>query len=262
MVLEERKKQEVDFHNRREKDRTELDEQTFQKKYSNKKFYSVVRKSKEFINGWIRGNCQGKVVLDYCCGLGGTSIELAKWAAFVCGIDISDVSIQTAAKTASELGYGGKTEFIVMDAENLEFDDSFFDVIICTGVLHHINLEKAYPELRRVLKPDGKILCNEALGYNPLINLYRKMTPHLRTAWETEHILTLREVRLAEAYFDKLSVHFFHLFSILAVPLRKTPVFNPVLTLLENIDSLILRLPVVQLLAWQMVFILAEPKAK
>jgi len=112
-----------------------------------------------------------------------------------------------------------------------------------------------------VLKPNGKIICNEPLVHNPIFQLYRKLTPHLRTEWEAEHILSKRDIKLAEKYFGKVDKKFFHLFSLVAVPLSKWPsVFNPILTILAAIDSIILRLPLVKWWAWQIIFILSEPK--
>lgn len=259
-VIDDRKQDEINFHNQRERDRHLLGEKEFRKKYSNKKLYSINQKTNMVFVKWMRRNCQGKVVLDYCCGLGGTSLELAQHGAFVYGIDLSDEEVRTAEKTAAEAGYQDKTKFIVMDAEALDFEDSFFDSVVCNGVLHHLDVRRAFPELSRVLKPGGQIICIEALGYNPAINAYRKLTPHLRTAWEMKHILTMREVRKAESYFNRVTTRFFYLFSLLAVPFRNTPLFNPILWFLDGIDSIVLRIPFVQLMAWQMIFILSEPK--
>lgn len=258
--MDDRKQNEIYFYNKRENDRLELNDESYQKKYSNKKFYSIDRMIGIYLTEWMRQNCQDKVVLDYCCGLGRTSLDLARYGAFVYGIDISDESIKTATNAAAEADYADKIRFSVMDAENLEFEDEFFDFIVCNGVLHHLDLAKAYPELFRVLKTNGQVICKEALGYNPVIQWYRKRTPHLRTAWEMEHILSLREVKQAKQYFDKIDVKYFHLFSILAVPFRNMFIFKPVLTLLESIDSIVLKIPFVRLLAWQIIFVLSEPK--
>lgn len=259
-MLKERKLEEVEFHNKRERDRLTLREDEYFEKYSNHKFYSITRKSATFVHKWMSKNCSGKIALDYCCGLGQNSLELAKNGAFVYGIDISNESVKTAALNASKSGYSNKVNFQVMDAECLKFDDSFFDVILCSGVLHHLDLKKALPELARVLKPTGKIICVEALGYNPVMNWYRKSTLHLRTSWEVGHILTLREVRYARRYFDSIDLRFFHLFSILAVPFRNTVFFNPFLSVLEWIDAMVLHIPLIRCLAWQMIFTLQEPK--
>lgn len=258
--MESRKQEEVAFHNQRELDRHALTEADYEKKYSNKKFYSVQRRSTAYFHAWLDEHCPGKVALDYCCGLGQTSLELAKRGARVHGIDISDESVKTSEELVRNAGFGANASFQVMDAEKMTFPDAMFDVIVCAGVLHHLDLKHAFPELARVLKPGGKIVCVEALGYNPAIRLYRKMTPHLRTAWEVDHILTMESLDGARAHFGRVDVRFFHLFTLAAIPLRKTPFFEPLLGLLELVDSVILRLPLIRLMAWQMVFTLSEPR--
>jgi len=224
--LEPRKQLEAEFHNARQIDRLAMDREAFDKKYSNQKFYAITRKTKAALGEWMR-KCEGRTVLDYCCGTGQTSVDLAVAGANVYGIDIAAEEIQAAWARAKEDGVSERTRFLVMDAENLAFPDRAFDFIVCNGVLHHLDLEKAYPELSRVLKPGGQIICLEALGYNPLIQLYRKLTPRLRTAWEAKHILTMKQVAQARTYFVKVDVKFYYLFSILAVPLRKMPIFAP-----------------------------------
>src|SRR5450830_1697467 len=91
-----RKQKEIDFHNQRERDRRQLASAAFERKYSNKKWYTVVRKSHDHVSEWLRANCPGKVALDYCCGLGGMSVELARHGARVSAFDISDESARTA----------------------------------------------------------------------------------------------------------------------------------------------------------------------
>jgi hypothetical protein len=116
-------------------------------------------------------------------------------------------------------------------------------------------------ELSRILRPAGKIICTEALAHNPFIHLYRKLTPHLRTAWEVENIMQKQHFLLASKYFGKIEIKLFHLFTLLAVPFRKTPLFLPLLTVLEWVDSFFLKLPGLQWWAWQSVFILSDPKS-
>ncbi len=104
---------------------------------------------------------------------------------------------------------------------------------------------------------DGEIICDERLAHNPLIRLYRKRTPHLRTKWEVEHILT-NSLKLEE-YFGKVETNFFHLATFAAVPLRNTPVFKFILNLLEAVDRVLLKLPLLKWQAWQVVFVLSQP---
>jgi ubiquinone/menaquinone biosynthesis C-methylase UbiE len=258
--MEKRKREEVEVCNQRELDKKGLDADSYERKYSNLKYYSIARQSKLFMNSWFAENCSGKIALDYCCGVGGSSLAMARSGAFVYGIDISDGRIKAASESAMHAGLTDRVRFSIMDAENTSFEENIFDVILCSGVLHHLDIDRAYRELARVVKPSGKVICHEPLAYNPLINIYRKMTPHLRTSWETEHILTLREVRQAKCYFENINIKYFQLASILAVPFRKSSIFEPMLSFLEFIDLIVLKVPYVQRLAWQIVFTLSGPR--
>ncbi len=152
-------------------------------------------------------------------------------------------------------------KFLIMDAESTQFNHDYFDLIVVSGVLHHLDIKKAYRELARILKPDGEVICTEALRHNPLIHAYRKRTPHLRSAWETEHILGKREILLAKQYFENVRVaKFFHLATLAAVPFRNSPVFKSALRGLESIDSLLLHIPILKWQAWMAVFVLSRPR--
>jgi hypothetical protein len=127
--------------------------------------------------------------------------------------------------------------------------------------LHHLDLDKAYADLARVLKPAGKMICTEALGHNVLIQRYRRRTPHLRTEWEVEHILHKKDIELAKKYFNTVKIlGFFHLASIAAVPFRNSIAFSGILRSLETVDSLLLKIPGIRWQAWQVVFVLSNPK--
>jgi ubiquinone/menaquinone biosynthesis C-methylase UbiE len=226
----------------------------------NMKYYAIERQSRAMILDWFKENCKGKRVLDYCCGNGEDGVFIAhNGAREVVGIDISDVSIANCTELARKNGVERITSYQVGDAENTGFEDNSFDIITEYGALHHLDLERAFAEMSRILKPDGKIICNEALGHNLLINAYRRLTPHLRTEWEVEHILRKESFEVARKYFDKVEIHFYYLFTLLAVPFRKLPIFEPVLGIFEKIDNLILKLPLIKWQAWQIVFVLSEP---
>lgn len=68
-----------------------------------------------------------------------------------------------------------------MGGEQLNYPDGFFDIAVGFAIIHHLDLNLAIPELYRVLKPGGIAYFAEPLGGNPVINLYRKLTPQYRT---------------------------------------------------------------------------------
>lgn len=246
-TLEDRKKKELEFHDldRTRSRREELDPQTHEEFYGNRKYYRATAPSSEFVQSWIRNNAKDKVFLDYACGDGGSAIAAAKaGAALAIGLDISSVSVQNARAQAVQAGVAGNTFFVQADAENTGLPSKSVDAIICSGVLHHLDLSFAFPEIRRILAPGGKVLAGEALNYNPAIKLYRKLTPKMRTEWEAAHILSLKDVRFAQRFFDLEAVRYWHVVAILG---GRLPGLLP---LLHVCDQVLTKIPLVQLMAW------------
>ena len=149
---------------------------------------------------------------------------------------------------------------VLYDGKKIPFDDNSFDVGIEYGALHHVDLDAALAELARVLKPEAKMLCVEALRHNPIIHLYRKRTPHLRTEWEVEHILGIESFKIMEKYFEKIDVRFFHLTALGLVPFRKTFLFPLLLPVFNFIDRILLSSQLIGKFGWIMAVELSHPK--
>lgn len=222
------------------------------------KFYSVVKNSTECYETFLLSNCYNKKILEYGCGTGSYAFFLAKHDAKVVGIDISEVAIKLAKARAKEESLKNIT-FLVTDAEAMQFEDSSFDIVCGTGILHHLQIDKALKELVRVLKPEGKAIFSEPMGHNPVINLFRKLTPQFRT--KDEHPLTNRDLELIKEFFHQANYIFYNLFTLLAIPFRNTRVFSPLLKALDNFDRKLFEwVPLLKLLAWQVMIILKKPK--
>ena len=249
--LEDRKRKELEFHDQY-RDHTlkqKVDQDTYEKLYGNEKYYNTTRRSTDYVSGWLQSHVPGKVFLDYACGDGHAAIAAAKaGASLSIGIDISPISVQNGAAAAAGLGMSDRCRFVQADAENTNLPDNSVDIILCSGMLHHLDLSYAFPELRRILAPGGKILAVEALDYNPLIKLYRMLTPAMRTEWEKAHILSLKDVRFAKRFFDIGEVKYWHIASPLAASA------SGLLPLFEACDSVLTRLPLAKLMAWIFTF--------
>src|SRR5260370_17236142 len=215
-MIERRKLEEIEFHDRL-RALYETDREKYAHQTENYKFYSVTSRSREYVDVLIQEQCRGRRVVVYGSGGGGVAIEIARIGREVVGIDISPESVRLSRERAS--GVSNLT-FEVMDCEALELPPRSFEVLVETGVLHHLDLSRAYPEMARVLSPTGTAICVEALGHNPLIRVYRMMTPHLRTPWEAEHILSRDDIALATQWCSFAHLRFFHLVVLAAVPLR------------------------------------------
>jgi|AP95_1055475.scaffolds.fasta_scaffold00643_6 ubiquinone/menaquinone biosynthesis C-methylase UbiE len=137
---------------------------------------------------------EGMHILDFGCGRGDTALAYLRKGAHVSGIDISTVFIDDAKAKAAEAGFSdAQYDFRVMDAHDLDFPDKTFDIVIGFGILHHLDADIALREIYRVLKSGGRVLLQEPLADNPLLKLFRVLTPKART--EDEEPFSGKEVR-------------------------------------------------------------------
>lgn len=79
--------------------------------------------------------------------------------------DISPGMLSRLSATAAALGLEAET--VATEAERLPFEDGSFDIVFGHAVLHHIpDLERAFAEFRRVLRPGGVVaFCGEPSRY-------------------------------------------------------------------------------------------------
>jgi len=255
-TLDDRKIKELEFHDRdRDPMRVQIikENDTYEKFYGNKKYYNITKRSYNYVKNWIVRECKDKVFLDYACGNGENAIYAAsQGGALSLGFDISGISVQNARAAALKKGLTENIRFFQADAENTKLPDNSIDVIVCSGILHHLDLSYAFPELRRILRPGGRLLAVEALDYNPAIKLYRWLTPKMRTDWEKTHILDLADLRFALNFFDLENVRYWHIVGYVG---GKFPLLFP---LVDRLDQVLERIPYIQRMAWIFSFVLQK----
>jgi SAM-dependent methyltransferase len=219
--------------------------------------YAICGASHGYYKQRLAADAPGKRTLEIGSGRGETTIDLARCGAIATGIDLSEVAAQNANALARELGVDAT--FLAMDAEAMSFKERSFDIISGGAILHHLDVEKAYSEIARALKPSGYALFLEPLGYNPFINLYRRLTPKLRTP--DEHPLLLHDLRLAHRYFGKVNVAYYYLTTLLTLPVARTPLGPSLIAAANAADRALFRLfPPLRKYAWYIVLELGAPR--
>jgi ubiquinone/menaquinone biosynthesis C-methylase UbiE len=124
------------------------------------------------------GDLSGREVLEVGCGMGEITTLLARNGARVTAIDISPRSVGVARRRAELHGVARGIRLVATAAEQLPFEDESFDVVVGKAVLHHLDVSRAAPELRRVLRDGGRAAFSEPLATNPVITFARDHLPY------------------------------------------------------------------------------------
>src|SRR4051795_1541741 len=128
--------------------------------YGEKGAAQVLSKMRKALGQPLRPMGRG---LEIGAGTGYFSLNLLKQGILteVTCTDVSPGMLETLASSAERLHLD--VDMVVCDAESLPFESGSFDVVFGHAVLHHIpDLERAFAEFRRVLKPGGLIaFCGE-----------------------------------------------------------------------------------------------------
>lgn len=111
----------------------------------------------------IAGLKQGQIVLDLACGSGRTAMFASKTvgnSGKVFGIDIADKLLEVAE--AKAIGNNLRNiEYRVGNAHKLDFQNEYFDVVLCASSLFLFDdIKAALQESFRVLKPGGTFVCS------------------------------------------------------------------------------------------------------
>ena len=109
----------------------------------------------EEIMKWIDWN--NKRALEIGTGVGTDARKMISCGAIYQGINVDKGSCESTRTALDAFGLKGTVK--QMDATNMDFESSTFDVIFSFGVLHHIpDVQTAISEIQRVLKPGGYLL--------------------------------------------------------------------------------------------------------
>ena len=214
-------------------------------------FYEKGSQSRLWSPFWNSAQLQGATVLDYGCGNGEFSAIVARRGARVVGIDISITLIAQARRASVSACNGNPPIFTTGDAHRLPFGDARFDYVVGNGALHHLDLNQAFAEIARVLKPGGLAAFMEPMQAHPLLWTLRRLTPSVHTS--DERPLTIADIERARPWFSSCSHRQHYLLAVCAAPAHllgkrfALSVINPI----DRFDGFLMRrVPALRCLAW------------
>jgi len=141
-------------------------------------------------------------ILDVGCGPGFFSMLFGSKGYNVTGIDYSDKMVEEARRNAEAKGVDAK--FFIMDAQNMDFPDSSFDLVLSRDMFWCLERpEAAYREILRVLRPGGMAIVSDGNYYLHLYNKdYAEAKETLRSMFDN------KDVEAGHEYFNKDKVDF------------------------------------------------------
>lgn len=217
-------------------------------------FYSIGESIREEFAELV-SKYTSKRILEIGCAMGSYAISMSLKGAKVSAIDVSEYAINRAKERVENEKID--IRFIVMDAENLQFKDSEFNLVYGISILHHLNLIAVISEIERVLKIGGKAIFIEPMVHNPLIKIFRLLTPRLRS--KDEHPLRMRDLQLISKKFSRYEVKHYYFLTLFALPFFKLPFYNKIRTSLERLDKKIFSfISPLKLFSWQVLLILEK----
>jgi SAM-dependent methyltransferase len=166
------------------------------------------------------GDLRGLRVLDIGCGQGDTSVAFALRGAEVWALDVSDRMVELTRQLAAHHGVMERVHTDVGRVEDMQYADNFFDLLFADGVLHHLNMPAAVPNLVRVLKPGGRGYFLEPQKGSIFSEIYRFFAKDLRTT--DERPFEARDFEFLRIQFGQLEHREYHLASLVLFALRFT----------------------------------------
>jgi len=104
---------------------------------------------------------KGENILDFGCGRGEILVRSAQTKANTFGVDYASCAIRLSKEAL--LKNNLRAEVLKIKDQRLSFKDNFFDVVFLLDVVEHLypqELEKTLVEIKRVLRPQGRLIIH------------------------------------------------------------------------------------------------------
>jgi len=149
--------------------------------YLNKKFKTNPKSKYEWIYDHFPKN-ENLNILELGCGTGlfwlaNRNNIVKSWSITLS--DYSEGMLETTKNSLSRLNYNFQYE--IVNAENIQYSDNSFDIILANNMLYHIqNRDTAINNIRRILKDEGVFIAS-TMGKNNLLELHNYLYTFLES---------------------------------------------------------------------------------
>jgi 2-polyprenyl-3-methyl-5-hydroxy-6-metoxy-1,4-benzoquinol methylase len=141
----------------------------------------------------------GERILDIGSGDGSYDWQIARSGASVTGVDTHEARIATARRCYS----GARTEFLLLDAEAIEFREASFDKAVSLCVIEHLRRdEQMLRNVERALKPQGRFVFSADSLSHPGVTTAERERHRTRYGVNTYYTIPSIREKLARAGFE------------------------------------------------------------
>src|SRR3990172_183377 len=165
------------------------------------------RPLKEFEYAYsLLGSLEGKRLLDFGAGDGWNTICFAKAKAKVFAIDISEKGVELIKKKAKANSVNEFVTAEVQNCYNTTYPANMFDMVYGGGILHHLNIEMAGQEIRRILHPDGVAVFFEPMRDTKIMDVVKAVVLFIlkrkpSEVTENECPMNSKRINILKPYF-------------------------------------------------------------
>jgi 2-polyprenyl-3-methyl-5-hydroxy-6-metoxy-1,4-benzoquinol methylase len=148
------------------------------------------------------GLAPGMLALELGCGTGLFTEMFAAFGSRIIAVDLSPDLLAIARRRQL-----ADVEFRLQAFEDSDVDGPF-DAVICSSVLHHLDLSRAWPKIFNLLKPGGRLSAAEPNMLNPQIfceRHFRRFFPSVSPD-ETAFVRGRLQQELARAGFTEIAI--------------------------------------------------------
>jgi SAM-dependent methyltransferase len=180
---------------------------------------------------------RGEKCIDLGCGTGAFTKRLRGLGLDLMGMDISPASVERANAVATEETY------VVGDIMHTGASDATYDIILYSGVLHHIDTHESRIDVlregHRILRPGGRLFAYDPSAHSPSMWLYRDpRSPLYSSKGKTENEVLLTksglEGEMRAAGFGEVTIRGVSGILFRYVESRLAPVILPLYNLYER----------------------------